>query len=92
MAPFHETLYAHYHLGEHKWIDSLTRNAEGLQAAKRTAIAFHEPKDLADERTDLLDMMGALPDSAEAMTRGLQMVEEINAVDRRRAEAEANVD
>lgn len=88
LSPFHETLYAHYHLGEHRWIDALTTDAEGLQAAKRSAIAFHNPKDLADERIDLLDRMGGLPDPAEAVERGRRMLEDLKKVDARRAEAE----
>src|SRR5438552_12875862 len=45
-------------LSEHRRIDALTRDAEGLQMAKRNAMAFNKPKDLEDERTALLDRMG----------------------------------
>jgi hypothetical protein len=65
-------------LDEHKWIESLTRDAEGLQAAKRTAIAFNQPKDLEQERIALLDRMGTLPSVAEAMERGRAMIESLN--------------
>ena len=82
--PFHETLYAWYHLGEHNYIASLTRDAEGLQAAKRTAIAFNQPKDLEQERTDLLDRLGSLPSADEAMERGRKMIEDLNRIEARR--------
>lgn len=54
------------------------RDAEGLQAAKRNAIAFNQPKDLEGERIALLDRMGKLPSSAEAMQRGLDMIKSLN--------------
>lgn len=56
------------------------------------AMAFHKPKDLEDERAALLDRMGTLPDSAVAMERGLKMIEDLNRIDQRRAEAENRVD
>jgi hypothetical protein len=67
-APFHETLYEHYQLLEHKRLEALMRDAEGLQAAKRNAIAFHKPKDLEDERSELL-ADGVLPDPACSRAR-----------------------
>jgi hypothetical protein len=91
LAPFHETLYAHYHLSEHKRLDALTRDAEGLQMAKRNAMAFNKPKDLVDERNDLLDRMGLLPNPAEAMARALQTIEDLNTIDAARLEAEPHV-
>lgn len=89
LAPYHETLYAYYHLSEHKWIDALTRDAEGLQGAKRTAIAFHQPQDLEDERRDFLDRVGALPSHEDALAIGYKMIEELAKIDARR-EAEIN--
>jgi hypothetical protein len=75
------------HLGELRRFERLTRDAEGLQMAKRNAIAFNRPKDLDDERTDLLDRMSALPDPAEALARGQKMIDDLNRVDARQAEA-----
>jgi hypothetical protein len=50
------------------------RDGEGLQAAKRTAIAFHKPKDLQDERSELLAKMGVLPLVGHAVERGMKML------------------
>lgn len=65
------------------------RDAEGLQAAKRTAMAFNQPKDLEGERQDLLDRMGVLPTISEAIARGEKMIADLNKID---AQAGANGD
>jgi hypothetical protein len=87
LQPFHETLYTYYHLQEHQRFDVLMRDAEGLQSAKRTAIAFHQPKDLEDERRDLLSRFGGQPSHDDALERGLKMLKDLQEIDARREAA-----
>ena len=57
------------------------RDAESLQLAKRTAMAFHKPVDLEDERSDLLYRMGIMPTISEALEKGKKMLEDLAKID-----------
>ena len=54
-APFAETAWSFLQLLTLERFDALTRDGEGLQAASRVAIAFHEPRKLEAEHRGFLD-------------------------------------
>ena len=68
------TLWAYLGLAELEEMDALMRDGEALQAAERTAMAFHEPARLATERTDLRRRAGLEMPAQEAMDRAARMV------------------
>lgn len=75
--PFARTAWAFQQLLVLERFDALTRDGEGLQAASRTALAFHEPRRLESERRDLLRRLqrgGRTVPVAEARERALRLV------------------
>lgn len=65
-APFVETAWGAAQLGTLERLDALARDSEGLQAATRTAIAFHEPRKLEEERRALLTRLHTGPNNARS--------------------------
>jgi hypothetical protein len=69
------TLWAYLGLAEIEDMDALMRDGEGLQAAERTAMAFHEPARLQAERTELRRRAGLEMPAQDAMDRAAAMVQ-----------------
>ncbi len=74
--PFSETAWAFAHAVQLERFDALQRDGEGLQAASRAAIAFHEPKRLEAERKSFLARLSpaTMITVAEARARARRLV------------------
>jgi len=73
---FADVVWAAMQLTELERFDALRRDGEGLQAATRTAIAFHEPKRLEEQRREFLARLNPkkVLSAKEARARALKLI------------------
>lgn len=81
-APFAETAWALLNLLDVEAMETLARDGEQLRGAHRTAKAFHDPKLLQQDHSDLRSQARALftggaSDVAEARARGAALAARI---------------
>ena len=79
--PYYRTLWTWVQLQEHERIEEIAERSRMLHMAGLLAIAFHEPKKLADEHHRLLKDSGMLPTPDEA----IENVQDVIAMMRQRA-------
>lgn len=69
------------HLLEHDRIESLKARGTAIGHAGLAAMAFHEPKRLADEHHRWLGDAGALPSHDEALANAEDVIEAMRQID-----------
>lgn len=78
--PYYRTLWTFLRLREHERIDGLLRRAEQLRLAGLLAIAFHDPKRLADEDHRLKTDLGMIPTTEQLESKVADVVAAVRAI------------
>lgn len=73
--PYHRTLWIFLQLKEQDRIDELMQRGRTLNNAGLTAIAFHEPKKLADEHHSLMKDLGMVRSPDEALANAADVID-----------------
>jgi hypothetical protein len=79
--PFHRTLWMFYQIQEVERIDALRDRMKMLGQAGMQAMAFHEPKRLADEHVRLKGDLGMLPTDDQVIERASDVIEAMRQID-----------
>lgn len=79
--PYYRTLWTYWHLLEIERIDALKHRGRELATAGLLAMAFHEPKRLADEHHRLMNDLGMLPTRDEALANATPVIEAMRRID-----------
>jgi hypothetical protein len=79
--PYYRTLWTFFQVQEVERIDALRERGRQLHVAGLLALAFHEPKRLAEEHHTLMHDAGMLPTEDEALEGVVDVIEAMRRID-----------